>query len=80
MLDGVETDTGAFVSSSDAGTDPFNPDTDGDGLGDAIETGTGLFASPAETDAPVHFQPREFTSHPAIRKTEAGIPSSALAR
>jgi hypothetical protein len=33
----VETDTGVYVSPSDTGTDPDNPDTDGDGLSDGLE-------------------------------------------
>jgi sugar lactone lactonase YvrE len=38
-LDDVhETNTGAFVSATDAGTDPYNPDTSGDGIldGEAV--------------------------------------------
>jgi hypothetical protein len=38
-LDDVhETNTGAFVSAADAGTDPYNPDTSGDGIldGEAV--------------------------------------------
>ncbi|MDB2672138.1 Ig domain-containing protein, partial [Candidatus Poseidoniales archaeon] len=34
LLDTVETDTGTYVDSSDTGTDPLNPDTDGDGICD----------------------------------------------
>ena len=37
LLDGVETNTGRFVSESDTGTDPLNPDTDGGGLADGTE-------------------------------------------
>ena len=37
LLNSVETDTGKFVSGSDTGTDPDNPDTDGDGLNDGDE-------------------------------------------
>ena len=32
--DSVETNTGIYVSPNDTGTDPNNPDTDGDGVGD----------------------------------------------
>jgi hypothetical protein len=35
--DGVETGTGVFVSPSDTGTSPTNPDTDGDGAKDGEE-------------------------------------------
>jgi hypothetical protein len=31
------------------GTDPHNPDTDGDGLKDGVETGTGIFVSKSDT-------------------------------
>ena len=31
------------------GTDPFNPDTDGDGLGDKVETNTGVYVSAQDT-------------------------------
>jgi hypothetical protein len=31
------------------GTDPHNPDTDGDGLKDGVETGTGVWVSPTNT-------------------------------
>lgn len=54
--DCVETDTGSFVSASDTGTDPFNPDTDGDGLLDGDEvlgTAAGLDL-PALGASPVH--------------------------
>jgi len=37
LADSVETDTGSFVSETDTGTDPNNPDTDGDGLLDGDE-------------------------------------------
>ena len=36
--DGVETNTGTWVSATDTGTDPLNPDSDGDGLLDGVET------------------------------------------
>lgn len=37
LADGVETDTGTFVSATNTGTDPLNPDTDGDGRRDGDE-------------------------------------------
>ena len=40
-FDGVETNTGTFVSPSDTGTDPLNPDTDGDGVKDGVEVKQG---------------------------------------
>ena len=36
-LDGVETNTGVWVSASDTGTDPLDNDTDNDGLLDGVE-------------------------------------------
>lgn len=42
LSDDFETDTGLFVSATDAGTNPDNPDTDGDGYrdGDEVLNGT----------------------------------------
>ncbi len=37
LKDGVETDTGTYVSPSDTGTDPLNEDTDGDNYPDGHE-------------------------------------------
>lgn len=42
--DGLK-DPGEYARSSD----PTNPDTDGDGLGDLVETGTGVYVSPTDT-------------------------------
>jgi hypothetical protein len=36
-LNAVETNTGTFVDADDTGTDPLNPDTDGDGFNDGAE-------------------------------------------
>ena len=36
-LDEHETDTGVYVSPTDTGSDPLNPDTDGDGFEDGVE-------------------------------------------
>lgn len=41
LLDGVETNTGIFVSSSNTGTDPNVADTDGDGTNDGAEVAQG---------------------------------------
>jgi len=43
LKDGVETDTGTYISPANTGTDPLNPDTDGDGLSDGVEDNTGAF-------------------------------------
>src|SRR5690606_34617283 len=53
--DGAETDTGVFVSydygtnTGDTGSDPLDFDTDGDGLEDGYESGTGVFVSLTDT-------------------------------
>jgi len=41
LSDGVETNTGTYVSATNTGTDPKKADTDGDGLLDGVETNTG---------------------------------------
>jgi hypothetical protein len=41
LLDGVETGTGIFASPSDTGSDPFEADTDGDGMNDGDEVAIG---------------------------------------
>jgi len=41
LVDEYETDTGTFVSPTDTGTDPGDPDTDGDGVLDGIEVDLG---------------------------------------
>ncbi|MGI9243383.1 MAG: discoidin domain-containing protein [Verrucomicrobiales bacterium] len=43
LPDGVETNTGTFVSATDTGTDPLNSDTDGDGIEDGIESNSGTY-------------------------------------
>ena len=51
LLNDVETNTGVFVSAEDTGTDPDNPDSDGDGWQDGDEVALGT--SPLDgTDAP----------------------------
>ena len=41
LPDAIETGTGTFVDSSDTGTDPADPDTDGDGFNDGVEVTSG---------------------------------------
>jgi hypothetical protein len=41
LLDIVETDTGIYVSPTDTGTDPYNPDSDGDSFSDGVEVSAG---------------------------------------
>ncbi len=54
LVDGVETNTGIFVSAFDTGTDPANPDTDGDRLLDAVETASGEFVNLSNTGTNPH--------------------------
>jgi len=42
LSDEVETNTGVYVDENDTGTDPQNPDTDGDGLPDGWEVAAGI--------------------------------------
>ena len=49
LLDGVESNTGIWVSTTDTGTDPLNEDTDNDGLLDGIESNTGIWISATDT-------------------------------
>jgi hypothetical protein len=49
LKDGVETNTGVWVSANDTGTNPLLADTDGDGLKDGVETNTGVFKSATDT-------------------------------
>ncbi|MEO1830888.1 MAG: hypothetical protein ABGZ08_00030, partial [Akkermansiaceae bacterium] len=37
ILDEAETNTGTYIDANDTGTDPLNPDTDGDGFNDGLE-------------------------------------------
>ncbi|NRB45002.1 MAG: LamG domain-containing protein, partial [Verrucomicrobiales bacterium] len=49
LEDGVETDTGTYVSATNTGTDPRDADTDGDGLTDGVETNTGKLVDNDDT-------------------------------
>ena len=50
LLDIVETNTGVFNSATDTGTDPLNPDTDGDGIDDGLEVSGG--SDPTDPNSP----------------------------
>lgn len=67
-LDGVETNTGTWVSASDTGTSPFSSDTDGDTLLDGVENPdlptvdvnqTGTDPNLADTDGDTYTDPEE---------------------
>lgn len=49
LNDGVESDTGTWVSSTDTGTSPLRTDSDGDGLRDNVENNTGTFVNATNT-------------------------------
>ena len=49
LLDGMETNTGTWVSASDTGSDPLSNDTDEDGLLDGVETNTGEYVDATDT-------------------------------
>jgi len=49
LVDLVETDTGEYVSPTDAGTDPFDWDTDADGFSDGDEVAAG--SDPLDPDS-----------------------------
>lgn len=51
LADGVETGTGTFVSASNTGTDPLNPDTDGDLRKDGDEVNINPKTDPFDTDS-----------------------------
>ncbi len=51
LLDGVETDTGSYVSPTDTGTDPLLFDTDGDGASDGVEVNRGPYLGSDPTDS-----------------------------
>ena len=44
LLDGVETNTGTWISTSNTGTDPLSNDSDGDGLSDGYELSLSEFS------------------------------------
>ena len=49
LSDGVESNTGTFLSAANTGTNPVDTDTDNDGLRDSVETNTGTFVSTTNT-------------------------------
>lgn len=50
LTDDVETNTGVFVDGNDTGTDPNNPDTDGDNILDGAELAFGTDPTDSDTD------------------------------
>jgi hypothetical protein len=51
LANSVETDTGTFVDENDTGTDPFDADTDDDGIEDGPEVTLGTDLFDPDTDA-----------------------------
>ena len=54
LSDGVETNTGTFVSATNTGTNPKKADTDKDGLIDSVETNTGVLVDEENTGTNPH--------------------------
>ncbi|MDC0049930.1 hypothetical protein OAL09_11390, partial [Verrucomicrobia bacterium] len=48
LSDGVETNTGTYVSATNTGTNPKKADSDSDGLLDGVETNTGILVDEEE--------------------------------
>jgi hypothetical protein len=72
LLDGVETNTGFFVSPSDTGTDPQLADTDGDGFDDGDEVAAG-----SDPTDPLDFPP--IASVPALGPVGTAVLALLLA-
>ena len=49
LLDGVESNTGAWISAANTGTDPLEPDSDHDNLKDGVENNSGSYVSISQT-------------------------------
>jgi hypothetical protein len=83
LKDGVETNTGVWVSATNTGTNPLNPDTDADGLLDGVESNMGTNPLKRDTDGDGYTDkdevlmgtnPTDATSHPAVPATyEAAV-------
>ena len=50
LADSIETDTGTYIDASDTGTDPLNPDTDGDGICDGPNAVPGVCVAGPDSD------------------------------
>jgi hypothetical protein len=72
LKDGVETNTGKYVSASDTGTDPLKADTDGDGLPDAVETNTGVFVSQTNTGTSPFLKDTDGDSYDDLGEVKVG--------
>jgi len=72
LNDSVETDTGTYVDASDTGTDPLNPDTDGDGICDGPNAVAGVcIAGPdINTGPPVIATPIVLVNNTAVAEID----------
>ena len=77
LADGVETNTGSFVSATDTGTDPNDPDTDDDGLNDGVETNTGTYVSASDTGTDPHLPDTDSDGLRDDYETNTGVYVSA---
>ena len=50
LADSIETDTGTYIDATDTGTDPLNPDTDGDGICDGPNAVPGVCVAGPDSD------------------------------
>ena len=75
LEDGVETNTGSFVSTSDTGTSPTNADTDGDKLNDGAELdlSTNPFNRDSDADGWSDSQEVALGSDPNDESTPSGL-------
>ena len=79
LLDGVETNTGTYVSATSTGTDPKKADTDGDGLLDGVETNTGKVVDNDDTGTDPNVADTDDDGHKDGREIDKGTdPSDPL--
>jgi len=63
LLDSVETDTGIFVDENNTGTDPNDPDTEGDDVDDGTEVALEMDPFSNDTDSDLLLDPEELKFH-----------------
>jgi hypothetical protein len=80
LLDIYETDTGIFVDETDTGTDPLNPDTNGNGIldGEDVFLGNDPIATATPTASPT-VSPTPTSTPTPTPTPEPGLASQLLA-